>query len=76
MSKEDYYLETWNNTNATRTGQLVLVDEPRIVYEMEGENTLTFKLSEKDSFYSVYYVFHNLTHDQGKEIWVLALCSV
>jgi len=52
LSKEDYYLETWNNTNATRTGQLVRVSEPRIVYEMEGENTLNFKLSESDPYYS------------------------
>lgn len=52
MSKKDYYLETWDKANAARTGQLVLVDEPRIVYEMEGEHTLNFKLSEKDPYYS------------------------
>jgi len=45
-------LELFDNTNATRIGQLVLVGNPRVVFELEGENTLDFDLSSEDPLFT------------------------
>jgi phage minor structural protein len=46
-----YRLELYDNTNTTRIGRLVVVNNPRIVRELEGQFILSFELSHEDELY-------------------------
>jgi hypothetical protein len=60
MAKTNYWLELYNNTNAARQGQLTFLKSARVTFEAEGEQRLSFEISENDPLYTSvterYYV--------------------
>lgn len=47
-----FIFELYDKTNATREGQLSLIRDASAIFELEGENTLSFKISIEDQCFS------------------------
>lgn len=66
-----FILELYDKTNATRLGQLSLIRDASAVFELEGENSLGFKLSINDNYFSsiLERKYIRLVDDQDNSIY-------
>lgn len=66
-----YLLELYNKINDKRLGQLSMIRDASAVFELEGENTLGFKLSIEDNYFSsmLERKYIRLVDDQDSSIY-------